>query len=257
MQTSLTRARHRPNQTRGTTARGLWLRNVAASPPTMSTADVVQSRLPLVEVDASAAREHVARMPTVYRVQKRFIDLLLTIAMGVVALVILPFVAFAIKLDSPGPVFYSQHRLGLTGQVFRIYKFRSMAVNAETNGAVWAREGDPRVTRVGKYLRKSRLDELPQLWNVFRGHMTLVGPRPERPEFAIDLENSYPGFSLRLLVKPGLTGWAQVKHRYTNSIADTITKLEYDLYYIKHAGTMLDLRILVRTVGVVFGLKGL
>ena len=160
-------------------------------------------------------------------------------------------------LDSPGPVLYRQVRMGRHGRPFVIYKFRSMRPDAERHGGpVWAQADDARVTRVGRFLRRARLDELPQLWNVLRGEMTLVGPRPERPEFAPMLEKAHPGYGLRLLVKPGLTGWAQVCHRYTGTVAETRMKLEYDLYYICHAGHGFDLRVLLRTVGVVLGMKG-
>lgn len=182
---------------------------------------------------------------------KRTLDLLMSTCLGVVLIPFLPLVALAIKLESPGPILYSQMRVGLGGRLFRIYKFRSMRQDAEREGAKWAQVGDSRVTRVGRFMRLTRIDELPQLWNVARGEMTLVGPRPERPEFTVMLEKELPAYANRYAMKPGLTGWAQVRFSYTSSIADTARKLEYDLYYLKHASIALDLRILLETFRVV------
>ena len=147
--------------------------------------------------------------------------------------------------------------LGRAGKPFSIIKLRSMHVNAEQNGeAQWATQDDPRITRVGRVLRKTRLDELPQLINVLRGEMSFIGPRPERPEFVSELEQCIPYYRTRLLVKPGLTGWAQVQYSYTNSVEDTFVKLQYDLYYIHRWSVWLDLYILFRTVAVVLQFKG-
>jgi exopolysaccharide biosynthesis polyprenyl glycosylphosphotransferase len=191
-----------------------------------------------------------------YALAKRGLDLLAAAGLGLAVLPTLPLIVLAIRLDSPGPVLYTQNRVGLGGRVFRIYKFRTMRQDAERHGAVWASERDPRVTRVGRFLRLTRIDELPQLWNVLRGDMTLVGPRPERPEFTTDLAATLPGYDKRHAVKPGLTGWAQVCYRYASSVRDTKIKVEYDLYYIKHASLWLDLKILWRTIGVVLGMRG-
>jgi exopolysaccharide biosynthesis polyprenyl glycosylphosphotransferase len=191
-----------------------------------------------------------------YALAKRGLDLLVAIGLGLAVLPTLPLIALAIKLDSPGPVFYTQDRVGLGGRIFRIYKFRTMRRDAERHGAVWASERDPRVTRIGRFLRLTRVDEIPQLWNVIRGDMTLVGPRPERPEFTADLARTLPGYDKRHVVKPGLTGWAQVCYRYASSVRDTKIKVEYDLYYIKHASLWLDMKILWRTIGVVLGMRG-
>lgn len=157
----------------------------------------------------------------------------------------------AVKLDSPGPVIYSQIRTGVFGKRFRIHKFRSMRTDAEEHGPVWAAEDDPRVTRVGRVIRKTRLDELPQLWNVLAGEMSMVGPRPERPEFIALLERQIPFFRQRLCVKPGVTGHAQVRCRYGASAEDALEKLQYDLYYMKSFSLWFDLSILVDTVKVV------
>jgi lipopolysaccharide/colanic/teichoic acid biosynthesis glycosyltransferase len=146
--------------------------------------------------------------------------------------------------------------VGLNGRTFRIYKFRTMRQDAEANGAVWAVQRDARITRTGNFMRKTRLDEIPQIWNLLRGDMALVGPRPERPEFTATLAEQIPAYDLRHTVKPGLTGWAQVCYRYTSSIRDTRSKVEYDLYYVKHCSLLFDLKIMVRTVKVVLAMKG-
>ena len=157
-------------------------------------------------------------------------------------------VAILVRVTSSGPIFHKQIRSGLRGKEFLVYKFRSMRADAEVKtGAVWAQKNDPRITSIGKYLRKFRLDELPQFFNVLKGEMSMVGPRPERPEFVKTLAEKIPFYSQRLSVKPGLTGWAQINHKYGDTIEDTITKLEYDLYYIKHISVTLDIYILLNT----------
>jgi lipopolysaccharide/colanic/teichoic acid biosynthesis glycosyltransferase len=157
--------------------------------------------------------------------------------------------ALAVKLSSPGPILYRQPRVGLNGALFVLYKFRSMYAEAEAGtGAVWAAKDDPRITPVGRWLRRLRLDELPQLLNVLRGDMAIVGPRPERPEFVKILTEKIPYYRQRHCVKPGITGWAQINHKYGDTIEDTITKLEYDLYYIKHLSPALDAYIIFHTL---------
>ena len=157
--------------------------------------------------------------------------------------------AIAVKLSSPGPVLYRQTRVGLDGSLFTVYKFRSMNMNAEAaTGAVWASKDDPRVTRLGKQLRKFRLDELPQFFNVLRGDMAVVGPRPERPEFVKTLSEKIPYYRQRHCVKPGITGWAQINYKYSDTLEDTIAKLEFDLYYIKNFSPSLDGYIIFHTV---------
>jgi exopolysaccharide biosynthesis polyprenyl glycosylphosphotransferase len=182
---------------------------------------------------------------------KRFLDLVVALLLLVLSAPLMLLTALAVKLTSPGAVFYSQQRVGEHGRVFTCVKFRSMRDDAETDGAVWADEDDPRTTRVGRYLRRYRIDELPQLWNVLRGEMTMVGPRPERPEFVRQLVEAVPFYSPRHLTKPGLTGWAQVSAGYAATLDDARLKLSYDLYYLKHRGLALDLAILLRTIGVV------
>ena len=187
---------------------------------------------------------------------QRACDILSASLLLILTTPLFPVVALLIRLDSPGPIFYRQRRMGHWGRLFWVTKFRSMAQHAESNGAVWATKRDPRVTRLGHFLRKTRIDELPQLWNVLRGEMSLIGPRPERPEFTEDLEKMIPFFRARLMVKPGLTGWAQVNYGYGSSIEDALVKLQYDLYYVKHRGIYLDLLITLRTLGVIISMRG-
>lgn len=191
------------------------------------------------------------------RIGKRMMDIVLSLVGMIVLLLMLPVLALLIKLDSRGGVFYSQERVGLNGRIFRIYKFRSMVDNAEAEtGAVFSRRGDPRVTRMGRFMRKTRIDELPQLWNVLRGDMSLIGPRPERPEHVVRLSNKIPFYRTRLIVRPGVSGWAQVRYDYGSNDEDALVKLEYDLYYIRHQSLLLDLDIVIRTIGKALSFKG-
>ena len=191
-------------------------------------------------------------------VLKRIVDFA-GAAVGLVLVApIMAVVALAIKLDSRGPILYGQERVGRFGEVFKIYKFRSMRVDAEANGPVWAaHEDDPRITPLGSFLRHSHLDELPQLFNVFKGNMSLVGPRPERPHFVEQLDREVPRYDERLLIKPGMTGLAQIHYRYDQSIADVKRKLRFDLLYVKRMCLMLDARILAWTILVVFTGRGI
>jgi sugar transferase (PEP-CTERM system associated) len=182
---------------------------------------------------------------------------LLSFLLLLLVLPLIPFIALAIKLTSPGPVFYSQARVGVHGRHFHCYKFRTMRSDAEADtGPTWANDDDPRITRVGKFLRMSRLDEIPQLWNVLRGDMLFVGPRPERPEFVNWLTEEIPFYGLRHVVRPGITGWAQVRYRYGNTVEDAREKLKYDLFYIKHVSLGLDLLILFETIKTVMLQRG-
>jgi sugar transferase (PEP-CTERM system associated) len=189
--------------------------------------------------------------------QKRILDIVLATLLAVPTLPIMLLAALAIVLESGAPIFYRQRRVGLHGKVFFVYKFRSMVQDAERAGeAVWARTGDTRITRVGKFMRKSRIDELPQLFNVLKGDMCFVGPRPERPEFVEQLARAIPYYDLRHHVKPGITGWAQVSYPYGASIEDSREKLQYDLYYLKNYSLFLDVNILLQTVQVILWGKG-
>jgi sugar transferase (PEP-CTERM system associated) len=167
-----------------------------------------------------------------------------------------PLVALAVKLSSKGPLFFRQQRVGMGGRVFGVIKFRTMFTDAEAGGAKWATKNDPRVTKVGMFLRKTRIDEIPQLWNVLRGDMGFVGPRPERPEFVNWLTEELPFYYLRTLIRPGLTGWAQVRYGYGATLAETKQKLEYDLYYIKHMSLGLDLLIMFETIKTILRRRG-
>jgi sugar transferase (PEP-CTERM system associated) len=190
------------------------------------------------------------------RIAKRSIDLLLSLVSCVVAAPVMLLTAIAVRLDSPGPILYCQERVGENGRTFTLYKFRSMGIDAEQGTPVWAKDRDDRVTRVGRILRFTRLDELPQLWNVLMGDMSFVGPRPERPFFVQQLAAAIPFYMERHAVKPGVTGWAQVKYRYGASIEDAYEKLRYDLYYVKHLSLVFDLTIAIDTVKVILSGKG-
>lgn len=188
---------------------------------------------------------------------KRMFDLVCTALLLVVSTPIMLLAALAIKLESRGPVFYRQERVGLAGSTFEVVKFRSMRVDAEKDGQPrWASANDDRVTRVGRVIRRLRIDELPQLFNVLKGEMSLVGPRPERPFFVEQLTQQVPFFAVRHSVKPGVTGWAQVRYQYGSTVEDAQEKLQFDLYYVKHHSLMLDLLILLETVSVVLTGKG-
>jgi exopolysaccharide biosynthesis polyprenyl glycosylphosphotransferase len=189
----------------------------------------------------------------------RALDFLASAALLLVTSPVVLLTALAIWLEDGrkgAPIFYRQNRVGFEGKVFLLTKFRSMRADAEAGGAQWAVRDDPRVTRVGAFIRKTRIDELPQLLNVLRGHMGFVGPRPERPEFVAQLDAAIPYYSYRHSVKPGLTGWAQISYPYGSSIEDAKQKLQYDLYYVKNHNLLFDLTILVQTVEVVLMGKG-
>jgi sugar transferase (PEP-CTERM system associated) len=192
----------------------------------------------------------------VTRAVKRGIDValaLIGLALGAPLMIV---TGLAVRIDSPGPILYAQKRVGEHGRVFTLYKFRSMRADAERGTPVWARARDDRATRVGRFIRLTRLDEIPQLWNVLRGDMSFVGPRPERPFFVEQLTDAIPFYRQRHAVKPGVTGWAQVKYRYGASIEDAREKLQYDLYYIKHMSIIFDLTIVFDTIKVIVARKG-
>lgn len=191
-----------------------------------------------------------------------FLQRLTDVSLGLLGLVfmilIFPLLSLAIKIDTPGDIFYSQIRLGHNGRKFRIYKFRTMVQDAEKgSGAVFSQVGDPRVTRMGYFMRRTRLDELPQVINVLKGDMSVVGPRPERPEHVSRLTENIPFYRTRLVIRPGLTGWAQVRYDYGSNDVDALIKLEYDLYYIRNQNLLLDINIIIRTIGKVIRMGGL
>jgi sugar transferase (PEP-CTERM system associated) len=196
------------------------------------------------------------RVSRLTRMTKRGIDLALSLGMSVLAVPLMAITALAIWIESGRPVLYRQERVGEHGRVFTLVKFRSMRTDAEQGTPIWAQQADDRVTRVGRFIRKTRLDELPQLWNVLRGDMSFVGPRPERPFFVEQLAAVLPFYHQRHAVRPGLTGWAQVRYRYGASLEDATEKLRYDLYYIKHLSIAFDLTIVFDTVKVILFGKG-
>jgi len=183
-----------------------------------------------------------------HQIGRRLISIIVSFIGLALCLPFIPFIILAIRLSSPGPIFFRQTRVGLHGQPFSLLKFRTMRQDAEANGAVWATKNDARVTPLGKFMRRTRIDEIPQLWNVLRGEMGFVGPRPERPEFVQWLTQEIPFYEIRHIVRPGLTGWAQVRYQYGASLEETKRKLEYDLYYIKHASLGLYLLIIFETI---------
>ena len=192
-----------------------------------------------------------------YLALRRMADVIFGLAGTFIVILIAPFIWLGNLLTDRGDTFYKQTRVGQGGNTFEIIKFRSMIMHAEKKtGAVWARKNDPRITTMGKFLRKTRLDELPQFWNVLKGDMSIIGPRPERPEIVTNLSRSIPFYRLRHAVKPGITGWAQVSYRYGASVQDSFVKLQYDLYYIKHLGPFIDLGVFLKTIQVVLGMKG-
>jgi sugar transferase (PEP-CTERM system associated) len=197
---------------------------------------------------------HASRYHLAY---KRGASILVSIVGLLLCLPLLPFIILAIKLTSPGPALYRQKRVGREGVVFYCYKFRTMRADAEADtGATWASDDDPRITRVGKFLRMSRLDEIPQLWNVLKGDMSLVGPRPERPEFTEHLSQAIPYYHLRHTIRPGITGWAQIRYKYASSLEDAREKLRYDLFYIKNMSIGLDLLVFFQTIKVILFSQG-
>jgi exopolysaccharide biosynthesis polyprenyl glycosylphosphotransferase len=192
------------------------------------------------------------RFSGTFRFVRRVLNFGVALIGLLVTLPLLPFIILAIKLDSPGPVLYKQKRVGRKGVHFYCFKFRTMRADAEADtGPTWALDDDPRITRVGRFLRSSRLDEIPQLWCVLKGDMQFVGPRPERPEFVEWLSNEIPFYGVRHVVRPGITGWAQVRYKYGNTLEDAKEKLQYDLFYIKNASIGLDLLIMFHTIKIV------
>ncbi len=220
----------------------------------------VMGRVPILMLEANwILRSFVdeLRVSGFYLLAKRVLDILGGLAGTLATLLLFPFISLMIGLDDGLPIFYKQTRFGKGGQPYNILKFRTMSRDAEADGQPrWAREDDIRATRVGRILRKTHLDELPQFMNVLRGEMSLVGPRAERPELVEYFQQHIPFYRARLLVKPGITGWAQVNYGYASTIDETIVKLEYDLYYIKHRSILMDFVVLLRTPSTVFGFRG-
>jgi exopolysaccharide biosynthesis polyprenyl glycosylphosphotransferase len=191
-----------------------------------------------------------------YHFMQRVIDIVISLIGISFFIAILPLLFIANLIFNRGALFYTQNRVGFKGEIFKILKLRSMVVDAEKNGAIWAQKNDSRITSFGKFLRTTRLDEFPQFFNILKGEMSLIGPRPERPEFVKELEEKIPFYAIRHVVRPGLTGWAQVNYPYANTIEEQETKLRYDLFYIKERSSFLNFKILIKTISTVLLLKG-
>jgi len=209
-------------------------------------------QIPLKEIEENWFIEHIRPMGPLYAFIRAVFEKVLAIVMLVILSPIILLAAVAVKFTSRGPVIYRQERVGKNEQLFEIYKFRSMRVDAEKHGAQWSAPGDNRVTKVGKFLRATHIDEFPQLFNVLRGEVSFVGPRPERPEFVADLKKKVPYYEVRHLVQPGITGWAQIGYRYGSSVEDAYRKLEFDIYYLKNMSFVLDILIILKTIKTVF-----
>lgn len=210
--------------------------------------ELILRKVPLADLEESWFLEHLVSRERFSDQLKRAGEFVLALLLAIVLLPIELFIACIIALTSPGPVVYHQARTGENGEPFTLHKFRTMSMDAEKNGAEWSTGNDPRVTRFGRFLRYTHLDELPQLINIIRGDLSFVGPRPERQEFVKLLQKKIPYYDIRLLVKPGLTGWAQINYRYGSSVEDAYEKLQYDIYYIKNRSLIFDLAIILKTI---------
>jgi len=214
-------------------------------------------RLPLDGLNPSSLIfTHGFNVKASQQILRRIVSITVSFIGLAICLPFIPFIILAVRLSSPGPIFYRQTRVGLRGRPFSVIKFRTMRQDAEEQGAVWATQNDPRITSLGKFMRTTRLDEIPQLWNVLRGEMGFVGPRPERPEFVQWLAGEIPFYELRHMIRPGITGWAQVRYKYGASLEETKNKLEYDLYYVKHLSLGLDLLIMFETIKTIILRRG-
>ncbi len=214
--------------------------------------ELVMRKIPLAQLEEAWFLENIAAEVRFYDQLKRASEFLAALAIGIILLPFELLIAIIIKLTSRGPVIYKQVRVGEKEREFTLYKFRTMRVNAEKDGAVWAGERDPRATAFGQILRISHLDELPQLWNIVKGDISFVGPRPERPEFVKKLESEIPYYEVRLLIKPGVTGWAQINYHKDTATEDVMQKLQYDIYYLKNRSIILDLAIVLKTLRSLF-----
>ncbi|MCP3876535.1 MAG: TIGR03013 family PEP-CTERM/XrtA system glycosyltransferase [Desulfobacteraceae bacterium] len=220
--------------------------------------ETITGKIPVESINPSWLVQSNGFLITPYiKIMKRIFDILLSSLLLLITMPFFPIVVFMVKYQSPGPIFYLQDRVGERNKNFTIYKFRSMGMDAETKlGAAWARENDPRISKYGSFMRKLRIDELPQLINVLKGQMSFIGPRPERPEFVSKISDATPYYMERHAVKPGITGWAQVMYPYGSSLGDSIEKLRYDLYYINNLSLLLEMLIVFETVKVILFRKG-
>lgn len=212
----------------------------------------VFQKVPLDELEESWFIEKITARRHLYDFSKRIIEIILALILGIIFLPVIFIIAILIKLTSEGPIIYRQERIGFNNAPFVLFKFRTMKVDAEKDGARWASENDSRITFFGRLLRKTHLDEIPQLYNILRGNLFLIGPRPERPEFIKKLKEKIPYYEIRHIIKPGLTGWSQINYRYGASIEDAYEKLQYDIYYIKNRSLILDLLIILKTIRMFF-----
>lgn len=234
----------------------LW-RQIIAQKIGLIRAHDLANAIPL-SISVTAMTETIAQellkkeQGTLYAITIRLFEIIFALVVLIITFPVTLIVIIAIKLEDGGAVIYKNDRIGKNGNVFYLYKFRSMIPNAETNGAVWASAGDARITRVGRITRKLHIDEIPQMWNILRGDLALVGPRPERPTIVKDLAEKIPYYDIRHSIKPGFTGWAQIKFRYARSVADSQKKLEYDLFYIKNRNFFMDIGIILKTVQIIF-----
>ncbi|HBU06914.1 MAG TPA: hypothetical protein DEB09_02430 [Candidatus Magasanikbacteria bacterium] len=228
---------------------------------TSSFYEEITGRIPPSVFSEGWFLEHLQTRQIIHEKIKTFYDYMAGFVMGICFAILFPFIALAIKTNSKGSIFFTQARVGKNGKIFTLYKFRSMYVladdgSAEISGAEFAQKDDKRITFIGNFLRKTRLDELPQFINVFKGEISLIGPRPERPEIVEQLKKIMPYYDLRHTVKPGLTGWAVIHQHYTDNLESSLQKLQYDLYYIKNRSLLLDISILLKTVNVVIRMMG-
>ena len=220
--------------------------------------EMIMEKVPVSAINETWFLENLMEInKRTFEAIKRGFDIILAILLGIPTILLFPLAAILIKAETPGPALYRQKRVGKNGEVFEAIKFRSMINNAEKEKTGWIKpeKGDCRVTRIGNILRKTRIDELPQIWNVLKGEMSFIGPRPERPEFVKELEQQIPYYAMRHLVKPGLSGWAQINFSDA-SAKDALEKLQYDLYYIKNRSLVLDLAIAAKTIATIVGRTG-
>ncbi|RJQ14864.1 sugar transferase [Candidatus Parcubacteria bacterium] len=219
--------------------------------------ETTTGKIPISIVKQAWFLQHIStQIKSPYDFMKRTIDIIAGLIGGIISLIFYPLIILAIKLDDGGPIFYRQRRVGQNNKIIEIKKFRTMKVDAEKNGPQFADENDPRVTRIGGWLRKTRLDELPQLWSLLKGDLSLVGPRPERPEFVAQFESQIQYYSTRHLIKPGLSGWAQINNIFGTSLEEAYKKLQYEIYYIKNRSFILDLAIILKTIKTILSQAG-
>jgi lipopolysaccharide/colanic/teichoic acid biosynthesis glycosyltransferase len=214
--------------------------------------ELIMRKVPILEIQDTWFLENIAREVNFYDPLKRASEFVGALALGIILIPFEILIAILVAVTSRGPIIYRQVRVGEKGKHFTLYKFRTMRVDAEKDGAQWASKNDARTTPIGSALRASHLDELPQLWNIIRGDLSFVGPRPERPEFVEKLEARIPYYEARLFIKPGVTGWAQINHRADLTDADVAEKLQYDIYYLKNRSPILDWAIILKTIKSIF-----